>query len=278
MSATSDVDQVVKDTQDYYDGPADEIYRTLWGDNVHMGTWVDDTDTLQTAMDRTNRLMTERAGITAGARVLDVGCGYGATALYLARDHGCEVTGINISEKELDLARQRASAAGLSDRAHFEYGDFHSIPSPDGAFDVVWSQEAFLHGVSKQHIIEECHRVLRPSGRLVISDLVVREEMTAAERDAVYARLRLREMWSAEEYVEGLRAAGFTVVAHDDWGANVAPTYGAVVAAVRARREELAGRGVPEEQLDSTTAALDIWIESAQADKISQIFLVGERT
>lgn len=275
VTVDAEVSQAVKDTQDYYDGPADEIYRTLWGDNVHLGTW-HPGDSLQDAMARTNRVMAERAGIPADAEVLDVGCGYGATALYLAAEYGCRVTGINISEKELDLARERAREQNLDDRVRFEYGDFHAIPSPDASFDVVWSQEAFLHGLRKQGILGECARVLRPSGRLVISDLVAREHLSDEERERVYARLRLREMWSAEQYLAGLEAAGFTVVHQDDWAANVAPTYATVVAGVRGRYDELAER-VPPDQLDRTIAALDVWVEFAEAGKISQVFVVAER-
>lgn len=270
-----DVARVVQDTQDYYDGPADEIYRTLWQDNVHLGTW-EPGDSLQRAMARTNEVMADRAGVPEGATVLDVGCGYGATALFLAAERGCNVTGINISEKELDLARERADEAGLGDQVSFRYGDFHDIPFPDGSFDVVWSQEAFLHGVGKQTILQECHRVLRPSGKLVISDLVSRAHLSEDERARIYARLRLREMWSAEQYAAGLRDAGFSVVDSDDWAANVAPTYGSVVAGVREQYDELARR-VPTEQLDNTIAALDVWVESAEAGKISQVFLVAQR-
>lgn len=272
---SQDVAQVVQDTQDYYDGPADEIYRTLWQDNVHLGTW-EPGDTLQQAMARTNEIMADRAGVPEGAAVLDVGCGYGATALYLAATRDCRVVGINISEKELELARKRAAEAGRDDQATFAYGDFHDIPYPDGSFDVVWSQEAFLHGVNKQTILEECQRVLRPGGRLAISDLVARAHLSDEERARIYARLRLREMWSSEEYVAGLRAAGFVVVEQDDWARNVAPTYGSVVAGVRQQYDALAER-VPREQLDNTIAALDLWVESAQAGKISQVFLVAER-
>lgn len=270
------VAQVVQDTQDYYDGPADEIYRTLWQDNVHLGTWRPG-DTLQQAMARTNEVMADRAAVPQGARVLDVGCGYGATALFLAQQRGCQVTGINISEKELELARERAAQSGLDDQATFAYGDFHDIPYPDGSFDVVWSQEAFLHGVNKQTILAECHRVLRPQGRLVISDLVARAHLSDDERERIYARLRLREMWSPEEYVAGLEDAGFAIVDQDDWADNVAPTYGAVVAGVREQYDGLADR-VPREQLDNTIAALDLWVASADAGKISQVFLVAERS
>jgi ubiquinone/menaquinone biosynthesis C-methylase UbiE len=271
---SADITQVVQDTQDYYDGPADEIYRTLWQDNVHLGTWESADESLQVAMDRTNRIMAAQAGITAGSEVLDVGCGYGETARFLAEEYGARVTGTNISEKELALARERAAGTDLGDALRFEYGDFHNLPYPDGSYDVIWSQEAFLHGVDKQRILDECHRVLRPGGRLVISDLLARPHLPDDERERIYARLRLHEMWSDEDYVAGLTKAGFDVETQEDWAANVAPTYSRVVSGVREQYDALAER-VPTEQLDNTIAALDQWVESAEAGKISQGFFVA---
>lgn len=266
--------QVVDETQRYYDGPADEIYRRLWQDNVHMGTWTDAGDSLQIAMDRTNRIMAERAGIQQGTEVLDVGCGYGASAIFLVQEYGCRVVGQNISEKELDLARQRAEEAGVADRATFEYGDFHDIPSPDDSFDVIWSQEAFLHGADKLQILRECKRVLRPTGRLVISDLLVSQDVSAEDREKIYARVRSPEMWDFPDYRQGLEQAGFRIEVDENWAPNVAPTYSSVLEQLKAQRAALAGR-VPEEQLDSTIGALQLWVDSARAGKISQGFFVA---
>ena len=264
---------VVDETQRYYDGPADEIYRRLWQDNVHMGTWQDGDD-LQTAMDRTNRIMAKNAGIERGTHVLDVGCGYGATAIFLAKEYGCTVVGQNISEKELELATRRAQEAGLGDTVRFEYGDFHNIPSEDNSFDVIWSQEAFLHGADKLQILRECKRVLRPTGRLVISDLLVKRDVSQEDRQAIYERVRSPEMWDYPDYREGLEKAGFRIQVEEDWSANVAPTYGSVLEQLKAQRNNLVGK-VPEEQLDRTVAALQLWVDSARAGKISQGFFVA---
>lgn len=268
------IDEVVRETQEYYDGPADEIYRLLWGDNVHMGTWTSGDESLQEAMARTNEVMAQRAGIDERARVLDVGCGYGAAALDLASTHHCEVLGLNISEKELEVAAQRAKERGLDDRASFRWGDFHDLPVDDASVDVVWSQEAFLHGVDKPRILRQCRQALRPGGRLVISDLLVDGSVPDDEREAIYARVHSPQMWDHHQYVTALGEAGFDVTCAEDWSANVAPTYQAVRDGLVTRRGELDGR-VPDQQLDDTLDALQLWIDCARADKIAQGFFVG---
>lgn len=276
ISAELDVRQVVDETQEYYDGPADEIYRRLWGDNVHMGTWLSDDDDLETAMDRTNRIMAAQANIRSGSEVLDVGCGYGASAIFLATEYGCRVTGLNISEKELELARQRAAEVGVADKVTFEYGDFHDLPQPDGSYDAVWSQEAFLHGADKPRILAECLRVLRPGGALVMTDLLVREGVPEEERQRIYARVHSPGMWDLGQYAEALTDAGFQVRAKEDWQGNVAPTYESVLARLREERDALEGP-VPTEQLDSTVAALQLWVRSAREGKISHGLVVADR-
>lgn len=239
-----------------------------------MGTWTRGDESLQEAMARTNEVMAERAGIDERARVLDVGCGYGAVALDLAATHHREVLGLNISDKELEVAAQRAREHSLDDRATFRWGDFHDLPVDTDAVDVVWSQEAFLHGVDKPRILEECRRVLRPGGQLVISDLLVDGSVPDSERETIYARVHSPEMWDHQQYVAALGEAGFDVACAEDWSDNVAPTYQAVRDGLVARRGELEDR-VPEQQLDDTLDALQLWIDSARAGRIAQGFFVG---
>lgn len=266
----------MQDTQAYYDGPADEIYRRLWRDNVHMGTWREPDDTIDVAMARTNQIMAERGGVAQDSRVLDLGSGYGATARFLAEHYRCRVRGVNISPKENELATERVEQAGLGDRVDIQYGDFHDIPAADESIDVVWTQEALLHGADKPRILRECYRVLRPGGRLVVSDLLVRSELEDAERERIYERVRSPGMWDLGEYVEALDEAGFRVDAKEDWPENVAPTYHAVLTQLREQRAALEEH-VPPEQIDRTIGALQLWVDSARDGKISHGFFVARR-
>src|SRR5262249_27328771 len=77
------------------------FYRVLWGEHIHHGYWVDG-ESAQAAQVQLVARLAKRAAIPPGACVLDVGCGFGASALWLARQRGCTVTGITISPVQLE--------------------------------------------------------------------------------------------------------------------------------------------------------------------------------
>lgn len=248
----------------------------MWGDNIHMGYWYDENQSFQDAMARLNEVMAERGGIRSDQRVLDVGSGNGAAAIYLAREHGCQVVGLNLSERENEFARARVREEGVDDRVEIRYGDFHELPFADGEFDVVWSQESLLHAVDKPRVLRECRRVLAPGGRLVLSDLLMRDDVPEDERQTLYSRVGTPEMWDLDGYAQALRDAGLRVDRTEDWTANVAPTYDSVRTALSERRDELEGP-VPSEQIDRTLTALGQWVEAGQTGKISHGFFVASR-
>jgi SAM-dependent methyltransferase len=108
-----------------------------------------------------------------GARVLEVGCGPGHLSLRLARDHGLDVTGLDLDPAMIERARanaERARVAGRS-RPSFIVGDVASLLFPDGSFDVVVSTLSLHHWADPALGLSEIGRVLRPSGRALVWDL-----------------------------------------------------------------------------------------------------------
>ena len=271
-----DAESIVATTQAYYDGPADEIYRTIWGDNLHLGIPCGDECPHPQAMEHTNEIMANAAPLGAGVRVLDLGCGYGSTARYLAANFGASVTGVNISEKELELARTRGKEAGLEHLLSFEYGDFHSLGYPDGAFDVVWSQEAFLHAADKSRVLAECRRVVKPGGTLVFTDVLVRRDTPEEDRERIYDRVKSPDMWDVDDYRAALLRLGLSVIEERDWSHHVARSYAWVRDRLLESRSELVprvGLGV----IDGTVESLSFWVDSANAGKIGWAFFVAEK-
>ena len=271
-----EIASIVSATQAYYDGPADQIYRTVWGDNLHLGVPCGEQCPHPEAMEHTNEIMAGAVTLEPGTRVLDLGCGYGATARYLAANLGCRVTGVNISEKELELARDRSREAGLDHLLVFEYGDFHHLGYPDGSYHVVWSQEAFLHAADKTAVLSECRRVLKPAGALVFTDILVRRGTPDEDRAKIYDRVKSPDMWDLEDYRNALDSLELPVSRAEDWSQHVARSYAWVRDRLRENREALLAR-VGAETIDRTVEALSFWVDAANAGKIGWAFLVAEK-
>lgn len=103
-------------------------------------------------------------------RLLDFGCGWGDVAIRAARA-GFEVHGFDITDENVAIARTRAEKSGLSDRAHFTVAAAEQLHYPDTTFDVVIGID-ILHHVDIPAAMAECHRVLRPGGRIVFKEPV----------------------------------------------------------------------------------------------------------
>lgn len=270
------VRSVVRETKDYYDGAANEIYKDIWGENLHLGSFDSPSEDLPTAMQRTNDRMIAKSGIAAKDLVLDVGCGYGALARELARKVGCKVLATNISEKELEWARELTEQAGLGDKVEFGWADFHDLPYETEAFDAYWSQEAFLHAADKHKVLEEAFRVLRPGGRLVFSDVIVRRGTPDEVRQRIYDRIKSPDMWDTPEYRRALKRIGFTIQEDQDWSDNVAPTYAWVRNELERRRAEFEQR-IGKDIVDTTSRALQFWVDAARAGQIGWAYFVAEK-
>ena len=271
-----DVSSIVSSTQAYYDGPADEIYRTIWGDNLHLGVPCGDACPHPEAMEHTNEIMAGAVPLGPETRVLDLGCGYGSTARYLAANFGCHVTGTNISQKELDLARERASGAGLAHLLTFEYEDFHSLSCVESSYDVVWSQEAFLHAADKNAVLSECRRVLKPNGSLIFTDILVRRDTPAEDRERIYDRVKSPDMWDLDDYRAALSRLDLPVSREEDWSRHVARSYGWVHDRLRENREALLPR-IGADTIDRTLDALSFWVNSANAGNIGWAMFVATK-
>jgi ubiquinone/menaquinone biosynthesis C-methylase UbiE len=140
----------------------------------------------------------------SGTTVLDTGCGFGAVPIEIARAFpGVRITGVDLSEPLLEMARSFAEKEGVSDRIVFSTGDVHSLEFPDNSFDLTVNT-FMLHVVEDPvAMLNELERVTRDDGRIMITDLrriwlgaVVRKLKTAytlEEAVGVIGQSRLRK-------------------------------------------------------------------------------------
>jgi len=218
----------------YYDTTLD-LYEEMWGEHVHHGYWdpgerpgVNGADR-HAATDRLVHELVAYADIQPGSKILDIGCGIGGPALYLAGKLGCTVDGVTLSALQATRANEKAQAAGVGDRAHFHQLDGLNTGYPDNSYDVVWAVESLMHIEDRPAFFAEVLRLLRPGGTLAVATWSVRDgELNAEEHELVRQILHHQVMpsfSSLEEHVRMGVEAGFADVATVDWSDAVANSW-----------------------------------------------------
>lgn len=164
-----------------------------------------------------NLALAKRAGIQAGDRVLDAGCGVAGPAIDLATHiEGVQVDGVTLSAVQARMGQQRVLDAGLAERVRVHEGDYHRLRFADGSFDCVLFLESAGYSTDLPRLFGEASRVLRPGGRLYVKDVVRREGLLTeqqleelADYDATWA---VPSTPTARDLVDALSAAGFVDV------------------------------------------------------------------
>jgi ubiquinone/menaquinone biosynthesis C-methylase UbiE len=179
------------------------------------------------------------ADLREGEVVLDLGSGGGIDVILSARRVGPTgvAYGLDMTDEMLALAQRNAREAGVSN-LHFLKGEIERIPLPAASVDVVISNCVINLSTDKAAVLAETARVLRPGGRLGISDVVAEDRLSPAERAERGSHVGcIAGALSREEYVAGLEAAGFEDVSVEFTHEVVDGMHGAIVKAVRSAQE-----------------------------------------
>lgn len=134
---------------------------------------------------KATHLLAESCQLDGRTRVVDIACGKGTSAVYLAERYGCEVVGIDMDADLIDQATSLANKKGLEGKVSFRVGDALQLPFPDNEFEAAVSQAMLVLVKDKRQAIQEALRVVKPDGYLGWLELSWKKKPSAEFLEAV---------------------------------------------------------------------------------------------
>ncbi|MGZ9934979.1 SAM-dependent methyltransferase [Streptomyces sp. NC-S4] len=226
-----------------------DVYDEALGGNIHVGYWDGEADDspMRVATDRLTDLVAERLVPAQGQHLLDVGCGHGSTAARITAHHAVQVTGVSVSDYQVELANSRPQPPELPGRATFRLADAMELPFPDESFDGAYAIESLMHMKDKEAALGHIARVLRPGGRLVIAEHGLEGELDGPDADRMADACKFFMVsLSTDRYGKLLEQAGLTVVDYTDTTENVRRSYDSMTDGWRKAARDLDGQQAHE--------------------------------
>jgi cyclopropane fatty-acyl-phospholipid synthase-like methyltransferase len=208
------------------------VWQFILGEDFHYGLFLRNEDTLEDATRNLTLLMADKCSLEPNLTVLDVGCGIGAPACFLAEHYRCEVTGISTSQIGVQTSRRLARARGCSERVQFVEADAMDNKLPTASFDRIWILESSHLMTCKDRMMAEAARVLRPGGRLVLCDVIALRKLSfgevlarAKQFDRLHHAFGPAKMETLHVYQDMAREVGLRTVETMDLSNNTHRTF-----------------------------------------------------
>ncbi len=270
---------------DYYVLTTERSYLSNWSGEslgLHCGMADETTKSLSESLDNTNAFLADQAGITAGTRVLDAGCGVGGSCFWLARHKGARVTGVSIVPRQVELARQFAQERGLEALVDFRVADMALTDFHPGSFDVVWNLESMCHAVDLDGYLAHAAELLRDGGRLAVID-ICRGPVANAELESVVAGgWVLAPLRTPQQIVAALERSGFAEITTADIGpklelSNRALESKAVQTLLFLRSDALVEGSAPDPRYEAHVRAALAFVRGMREQAFSMTHLLAVR-
>ena len=207
---------IPKDIAEYYN--TTQIHYQRWWDlktshSLHYGIWDERTKDFREAVINTNKVLMELASIDESDKVLDAGCGVGGAAIFLCEQRNARVTGITLSQKQVEYANTLIRKKGFESKVDVQLMDYTQTSYPNESFDVIWACESVSSATDKLKFIKEAYRLLKKGGRLILSDFFLTE---AGQTDRQKWVQKWVQTWavsnlvSSDSFLDALNNNGFS--------------------------------------------------------------------
>lgn len=220
---------------DHYER-ASPYYYSLWGQHLHHGYWIRGNESKEVAQQTLVEHLANLAEIGPGWEILDIGCGFGASSLFLSEKYGARATGITISPVQVEMANLAARATGVD--ATFLLMDAEELRLSK-QFDLLWSVESISHFLDVAQFFARASQLLKSGGTFALTDWFKREHLSAAEERKFIKPIEegmLVGLHTMDDYAGYLEAAGLRIVRRERLTEQCAKTWDLCLDIIKDRR------------------------------------------
>lgn len=205
------------------------LYAKWWSSrHLHYGFWEKDTKDITEALENTIKFVINCLEVKNGDFILDMGCGTGGTCLYLASKFSVNVFGVNISVKQLKLAKKLVHSSMAASKIRFLHQDFINTQFPDNYFKNIVAIESVCHSLFKKKFLQESYRLLKKGGKIVISDgfinnMVLEEKRQQNLLDDIKT-WAITSLDTIQDFTNKMRDSGFRNIQYFDKKSAISKT------------------------------------------------------
>lgn len=204
-------------------------YHVVWDNSeytsAHFGFYNENASKHIDALANTNRVLADMVKIRPNEKVLDAGCGWGGSSLWLAKFRSADVTGITPVTEQIDKCNIKAKELNLLHKIKFVKADFRSTGFSDNYFDIVWAIESVCHAKNKLDFYKEAIRILKPGGRLIVAEYIRKKRgLKRKENKIVTSWLKnhaIPDIDTRDEHFNNINAAGYSNIKIEDYTSQV---------------------------------------------------------
>ncbi len=215
----------LQDVSFHYD-ELDSLYRTVWGTHVHHGYWKKRNETKEQAVLNLVQEVARLIKVNPQDHIGDIGCGYGETAAWFSRNFPVKVTGLTISKKQYEFAKEKHRDIS---ELKFELQDWLNNSFVEQYFNHLISIESSEHMIDKEKFFSEAYRTLKPGGSFVICAWLASENPSRFEMRFLLKPIceegRLPSMGTVSDYIELFKNTGFQFIQFTDLTDSVKKTW-----------------------------------------------------
>jgi len=214
MPDTTDQVDLYSTYGSFQDAVQRKVREATFGEDIGQTSWL--------TADEYRRFL-RQLELGGGAAALDVACGSGGPALFMARTTGCHVTGVDVNELGIATATDAARGAALTSQLTFVHSDANQrLPFADASFDAIVCIDAMNHLLDRARVLGDWHRTLKPGGRALYTDPIVITGSVSNAEIALRSSIGHFQFNPLGENERVIRGAGFELVGHEDVTENAA--------------------------------------------------------